>query len=380
MTDIRAGWFYSGVFLVCMSVLMLQITETRILSVVAYYYLAFLTISMAMFGMTAGALIIYFKQDTFDPSHLSHHLTWTASAYAISLVICFLLQMASAIAVRPFATTIIIWLHLLLLLAIPFVFAGMAVALALTRSPFKIGLVYGADLTGAASGCLAVLALLNTVDGPSAMFGIAAIAAAGACCFSRAMPNAAHPQYEGGHWCLLKKPGILMAWMLVLCVLNTSTPFGMRPIVVKSELENPRDFAFEKWNSFSRIVASDSVKRSPILWSASRTLDRSVRVESRSLNIDGWAGTYMPRFNGDLKSVSYLAYDVTNLAYYIRNRGKSAVVGVGSGRDLLSAYLFGVRDITGVELNPYSSDFSKTKRTEGLCGHRRPTRHKPRRR
>src|SRR5262249_10968503 len=35
-----------------------------------------------------------------------------------------------------------------------------------------------------------------------------------------------------------------------------------------------------------------------------------------------------------------------------RDTGRSAVIGVGSGRDLLSAYLFGFRDITGVELNP----------------------------
>jgi hypothetical protein len=31
------SWFYLGLFLLCMSVLMLQIVETRILSVVTYY-------------------------------------------------------------------------------------------------------------------------------------------------------------------------------------------------------------------------------------------------------------------------------------------------------------------------------------------------------
>jgi hypothetical protein len=59
---------------------MLQITETRILSVVSYYYLAFLTISMAMFGMTVGSLIVYFRQDDFDAKRFSLHLTWTTSA------------------------------------------------------------------------------------------------------------------------------------------------------------------------------------------------------------------------------------------------------------------------------------------------------------
>ena len=45
--------FLAGLFLVCMCVLMLQIVETRILSVITFYHLAFFAISMAMFGMTA---------------------------------------------------------------------------------------------------------------------------------------------------------------------------------------------------------------------------------------------------------------------------------------------------------------------------------------
>ena len=55
------------------------------------------------------------------------------------------------------------------------------------------------------------------------------------------------------------------------------------------------------------------------------------------MNIDGQAGTAMCRFNGDLQTVAFLKYDVTNLAYVIRNKGRSAVIGVGGGRDLNSA-------------------------------------------
>jgi hypothetical protein len=38
---------------------MLQIVQTRILSVVLWYYLAFLVISIAMFGITAGTVWVY---------------------------------------------------------------------------------------------------------------------------------------------------------------------------------------------------------------------------------------------------------------------------------------------------------------------------------
>ena len=55
-----AAPFLFGVFLVCMCGLMLQIVETRIISVIVYYHLAFFAISMAMLGMTAGSLLVYF--------------------------------------------------------------------------------------------------------------------------------------------------------------------------------------------------------------------------------------------------------------------------------------------------------------------------------
>jgi len=87
------------------------------------------------------------------------------------------------------------------------------------------------------------------------------------------------------------------------------------------------------------------------MWGASPTMPE-LEVDQRYMNIDGDAGTAMYRFSGNLQEVDFLKYDVTSLAYYIRSQGRSAVIGVGGGRDLLTAYLFGFRDVTGVELNP----------------------------
>jgi spermidine synthase len=68
------------------------------------------------------------------------------------------------------------------------------------------------------------------------------------------------------------------------------------------------------------------------------------------------ASTVMYRFDGDLSKLDFLRYDITNLAYAIRHQGRAAVIGVGGGRDMLSAYLFGFHDVTGVELNPIFID------------------------
>ena len=64
----------------------------------------------------------------------------------------------------------------------------------------------------------------------------------------------------------------------------------------------------------------------------------------------------MLHFDAADRSLDFLRYDLVNLAYNLPGIKKSAVIGVGGGRDLVSANLFGVRDITGVELNPIFID------------------------
>ena len=40
------------------------------------------------------------------------------------------------------------------------------------------------------------------------------------------------------------------------------------------------------------------------------------------------------------------------MAYYLPELRRAAVVGVGAGRDMLSARVFAIPDITGIEINP----------------------------
>jgi hypothetical protein len=87
----------------------------------------------------------------------------------------------------------------------------------------------------------------------------------------------------------------------------------------------------------------------PAMWGASPKLPSDTRVSEIDLNIDGMAGTAMFHYDGTRDSISFLQYDLVNLAYRLPGIDKSAVIGVGGGRDLMSAYLLGVSDITGVK-------------------------------
>ena len=64
----------------------------------------------------------------------------------------------------------------------------------------------------------------------------------------------------------------------------------------------------------------------------------------------------MFHYDGTRGSIEFLRYDLVNLAYSLPGIRKAAVIGVGGGRDVLAAHLFGVAEIVGVELNPIFID------------------------
>jgi spermidine synthase len=73
------------------------------------------------------------------------------------------------------------------------------------------------------------------------------------------------------------------------------------------------------------------------------------------MNIDGDAATVVRQFNSR-EDIYHLRYDVTNMAYHLARRGKALVIGVGGGRDIQSAVLFGQEHVVGVEINPIFVD------------------------
>jgi hypothetical protein len=343
--------FYAGLFLVTASTLMLQLIQTRILSVVVWYHLAFFVISMAMFGLTAGAVWVYLRGARFSEKTLSHDLAFFSTAFALSTAACLAIQMTLVPMATKSFTSLWVWVELAVCIAIPFFFSGIVVSLALTRSPCPIGRVYAVDLVGAALGCLGVVLILDRTDGPSAVLWVAAITAAAAVLFAKSGIGTA-PLRVHTWQSLLSYRKALLLLLTVAAIVNGSTFAGLQPLAVKGRFENNYSHIFREWNSFSRVAVFQEAKSvEPAMWGPSKKFN-GWKVDQRVMNIDGDAGTTMYRFTGDLKTIEFLRYDVTNLGYFLPDRKTAAIIGVGGGRDMLSAALFGIPHITGVEINP----------------------------
>ena len=340
--------FYAALGAVTAATLMLQIIETRVISVTSWYHLAFFVISIAMFGLTAGAVFVYLRRDSYTPANFSFHLVCATLACALSTLVALFFQLTLVIGLPASFMSAVAWAEFSVVLSLPFFFSGIVVSLALTRSPYPIAQVYGADLIGAAIGCLAILFILNLVSSPAAIVIVAAMLGGAALLF--AAPGDA-PNERGVNGLLYRRRAVIASCLALFAVGNLVMTQGVRATFIKGVVEPANRFAYEKWNSFTRITVDIADQSVPALWGPS-PLTPEGKIDQRWMTIDGAAGTAMYRFSGDMKEVGFLKYDVSTLAYNLPGLKKTAVIGVGGGRDVLSAKLFGVEDVTGVEINP----------------------------
>ena len=58
---------YLGLFLVTLATLLLELTLTRLFSVIMFYHMAFFAVSVTLFGIAFGGAIVHFFPRWFTP-------------------------------------------------------------------------------------------------------------------------------------------------------------------------------------------------------------------------------------------------------------------------------------------------------------------------
>lgn len=181
------GTDYLGLFLVTLAALSFQILLTRIFSVTVWYHFAFMAISISMFGLAAGALLVHRYPRFFTMEKTRFHLAMSALGFGVSIAVCFLtLQSVPFLTIDLSYSLVAAYsiVFIFVVLSIPFIWVGLCVCLALTRPSTHVGRLYAADMSGSALGCLLVVPALRTADAPTAVMMAAAAACLGALCFA----------------------------------------------------------------------------------------------------------------------------------------------------------------------------------------------------
>ncbi len=316
----RRHWpqIYFGVASTSLATLLLELSLTRVFSVVYFYHFAFLAISVALFGLGAGGVFSYVVVGW--RGRLYEKLGVLASLNAVGTVLClwFLLTRTGNMGIAELFSAYLV-------AAIPFLFSGTILSLVIADTIGRVNRVYFFDLIGAAAGCAVLVPLLNWVGGPNTILIAAALFAVSAAIWFH-LARAPRGRVAG----------VLTGLLLIaLITYNSRYPVIDVKFAKGQQLKNEE---FVRWNSFSRIA----LKPEP-------------GSDMKSIVIDADASTGVARFDFEHLSAQQkfeLAYHGPGLPYLLRPGAKTLVIGPGGGWDISRALASGSRDITGVEINP----------------------------
>src|SRR5215216_195127 len=141
---------FFGVGLVTLSVLMLELSLTRLFSATMYYHYAFMAISLALFGSGASGVFIYVFQHKIDPERTAQWLSLAAICFSLSSVFALYVILTVPLTLEASAENYYRLTKIYTATALPFFFAGCAITLAITKFAKDISKLYLFDLAGAA--------------------------------------------------------------------------------------------------------------------------------------------------------------------------------------------------------------------------------------
>ena len=164
MTHFRRG---IGVFLFSAAFLLLELSLSRIFSVISFYHYAYLAITLALFGMAFGGVLVYIKPSLIPAGRTDEQLAVLAGLYAIYSIIA--INIISLVNFNPFKPTWVMLrdhMFIFLLCMVPFMIAGVILSIVFLRYRERIGAMYAANLLGSGAGCLLVIPAMDLLGGP----------------------------------------------------------------------------------------------------------------------------------------------------------------------------------------------------------------------
>jgi hypothetical protein len=308
---------YLGVAFTTLATLILELSLTRIFSVVFYYHFAFLAISIALFGLGAGGLFSYVVASR--GGNIFHKLGVLAVVNSLAVVasLVFILTRAGELGNLTLACVYFAS-------ALPFFFSGAVISIAVAEAIQRVDRVYFFDLLGAASGCLVLVPFLNYLGGPNTVIAASVLLAVSAAVWYNLAGS------------LRGRAGAVTLALVFVALMA----FNGKSHVIDVRYAKGHHIAqesFVRWNPISRIALLNPNSSDP------------------EIVIDADASTGIPKF--DLEHLTdqqraNLLHEGPGFPYMLRPGAKTLVIGPGGGWDVARSLTGGSQDVTAVEINP----------------------------
>ncbi len=320
---------FTGIFLISLAGLVLEVAITRIFSAAIWYHFAFVAVAVALVGLGASGLVVQRGLKRIR-QNWAENLS-IASAWGITVFIPI-----SLIVMHSLASQVIFLPLFMILFSIAFFLIGIIISAAFNAFAAVAGRLYSADLVGASVGALLVVLFLIVSGGEGTALIVGFIASLVATIFSRISRSKRKTIVSIG----------FMALAASLLVINQNTQIFAIPTDPTAQKDLPiylRDNPGSKivktqWNSFSRIDVVEG--------------GSTVEGLVAKIFIDGGAGTNIISWDGDIESRRELSNWMQYLPFKMMEEPKALVIGSGGGRDVVAALASGSKDVTSVEINP----------------------------
>ncbi|MBW1889242.1 MAG: hypothetical protein JRI93_01765 [Deltaproteobacteria bacterium] len=161
---------YPAVFLLSSSSIIFEILLVRIFSISQWNHLAFMVISMALFGFAASGTLLSMRVNggrLICTGRGNPHIRLYVLLYSVTALASFLIlnRLPLDYLMLPVAPRQILFLLMAcLLIAIPFFFTGMVLSSAYMLMPKKSGIIYFLNMAGSGIGALIPLTLLPKMN------------------------------------------------------------------------------------------------------------------------------------------------------------------------------------------------------------------------
>ncbi|MBV9771110.1 MAG: hypothetical protein JOZ32_16175 [Bryobacterales bacterium] len=301
-----------------LATLILELSLTRIFSVVFYYHFAFLAISIALFGLGAGGLFSYIIASRGGNIFYKLGILAVLNSIAVLASLVFILTRAGELG----NLTLV---EVYFASALPFFFSGAVVSTAVAEGIQRVHRLYFFDLLGAAAGCLALVPLLDYFGGPNTVIAVSVLLAVSAAIWYN---------LAGRMRGRVGAVTLALAFVALMAFNGKSHAVDIR--YAKGHRIGQEEFV--RWNPISRIA-----------------LVNPKGTHDPEIVIDADASTGIPTF--DLEHLTdrertNLLHEGPGFPYMLRPGAKTLVIGPGGGWDVARALTGGSRDVTAVEINP----------------------------
>jgi len=298
------------------SVTMLEIIQTRIFSAEFYYTFAFLIISIALLGLGLGGLVTRLFKKINNVSYLPLFLIIFSISSVLAPIGVFELSLDFS---KSIFNSNLYWkiISAVILLAIPFINAGMSLSLIFKTEYNQINSIYMYDMIGGGIGIFVAVLSMNIFSTPIALAFVG-------------LPSAILAML------ILKKK---LKWVAIFPIALISITAIYSHSLFKLERKEKAKIIYQHWDAMSKIKVFE--------------YDSTVY----GINLDNAANTPCFAFSGKISNDEdkrfKFSINVKNLINEFADTCTFLSLGAGGGSDVLQALQEGATEIHAVEINSH---------------------------